>query len=258
MTTISAPILIPFPTKDALRDALSAFVTKASAESIAKRGVFAVAISGGNVPKLLGGLIDNPNVQWNKWHVYYADERVVPLEHPDSNHKLCTDELWSKVPIPENQIHPIDTTDSVAAFSEAYARDLTEGFDPLGSGTAQTPFKFDLALLRMGSDGHTASLFPGSPALWASEDQLVACVEDAPREPKKRVTFTLPLLNRSSRVAFVCTGAEKAEALKTVLDNPDAGLPAARVKPTHPGQVYWFVDEAAAGKVEYPRTPFQL
>lgn len=190
------------------------------------------------------------------------DERVVPPDHPESNHKLCTDTLWSKVAIPKDQIHnPIGTSNNLSdlnQLSEAYARDLPEGFNPNDLGTVQMPFLFDLTILRMGSDGHTASLFPGGTALSSPDDQLAAYLEDAPREPKKRLTFTLPMINKSSRVAFVCTGAEKAEALKSVLDRPEEGLPAARVKPAYPGQVYWFVDDAAAGKVEYPKTPFQL
>ncbi|TEB31784.1 6-phosphogluconolactonase [Coprinellus micaceus] len=250
MSTPSAPVLFSFPTKDGLRDALSSFVAKTSADAIAKHGSFAIAISGGNVPKPLGGLIKEPTVQWDKWHVYYVDERVVPLDHADSNHKLCLDTLWSKVPIPQGQIHPIDTNhlDNLQQLSISYAQGLKADSNLPSSGDIPS---FDLILLRLGADGHTASLFPGRPALSTSADQLITFAEDAPREPSKRVTFTISVINNALRVAFVCTGAEKAEALKNVLDGPEKGLPASRVKPA-----YWFVDDSASAKAGYQRTPF--
>jgi 6-phosphogluconolactonase len=107
----------------------------------------------------------------------------------------------------------------------------------------------------MGPDGHTASLFPGHELL-SEEDRWVAYVEDSPKPPSKRITFTYPVINHAARVAFVAVGKEKVDMLKSVLDNPEVGLPSARVKPVFPGKVFWFVDDAAAAKVEYPRTSF--
>lgn len=188
--------------------------------------------------------------------VFYADERVVPLDHPDSNHKLCTDELFSKVPIPKDNIHTIDLSlaDDLEELSDAYEKELIREFAQKDS--ARFPI-FDLILLGTGPDGHTASLFPGHPLL-TEEDRWVAYIEDSPKPPPKRVTLTYPVINHAVRVAFVASGAAKADTLQTVLDKPEEGLPSSRVRPAHPGQVYWFVDDPAVSKVQYPRTPFKL
>ena len=188
-------------------------------------------------------------------HVYYADERVVPLDHPDSNHKLCTDELFSKVPIPPANIHPIDTTllDDIEELADSYEQELIREFAQKDS--ARFPI-FDLILLGMGPDGHTASLFPGHELL-TEEDRWVAYIEDSPKPPPKRVTLTYPVINHAARVAFVAAGEGKADVLETIMDHPKAGLPSSRVRPRQPGHLYWFVDDAASRKVQYPRTPFQ-
>lgn len=188
--------------------------------------------------------------------VFYADERVVPLDHPDSNHRLCTDELFSKVPIPTDNIHPIDPSlaDDLEELSDAYEKELIREFAQKDS--ARFPI-FDLILLGTGPDGHTASLFPGHPLL-TEEDRWVAYIEDSPKPPPKRVTFTYPVINHAVRVAFVVGDPAKADTLQTILDKPEEGLPASRVRPGHPGQVYWFVDNAVLHKVQYPRTPFKL
>ncbi|KAI0786013.1 6-phosphogluconolactonase [Abortiporus biennis] len=248
----SAPILYSFSNPEELVDALSHFIVKAQKEAVEKRGKFTVAISGGSLPQFLNGLIGKPGVKWDKWQVFYADERVVPLDHPDSNHKLCMDKLFSKVPIPPDNIHAIDYSlkDDLEDLSDAYEKELIHEF--ANKDSARFPI-FDLILLGVGPDGHTASLFPNHPLL-SEEDRWVAYIEDSPKEPPQRITLTYPVINHASRVAFVATGAGKADTLKTVLDEPEAGLPASRVRPITPGQVFWFVDDAAASKVEYPRT----
>ena len=139
-------------------------------------------------------------------------------------------------------------------MSDAYEKNLIQEFAQKDS--ARFPI-FDLILLGMGPDGHTASLFP-SHELLSESDRWVAYIEDSPKPPPKRITFTYPVINHASRIVFVCTGAEKADVLHSVLDHPEAGLPAARVKPVFPGQLYWFTDDAAAAKVTYPKTQFKL
>jgi 6-phosphogluconolactonase len=205
--------------------------------------------------------------------VFYADERVVPLDHEDSNHKLCTTELFSKVPIPQENIHVIDpsldadadgsgnskygtkeVTAGLEEVADAYEKALIREF--ASANAARFPV-FDLILLGTGPDGHTASLFPGH-ALLSEDDRWVAPIADSPKPPSRRVTLTLPVLNHAARVAFVAAGAGKADTLKTVLDKPEEGLPSSRIRPKEPGQLYWFVDDAAVSKVEYPRTPFQF
>lgn len=189
-------------------------------------------------------------------HVYYADERVVPLDHPDSNHKLCTEALFSKVPIPAANIHPLDTSlfDDLEELSDAYEQELIREFAQKDS--ARFPV-FDLILLGMGPDGHTASLFPGHELL-NEEDRWVAYIEDSPKPPAKRITLTFPVINHAFRVVFVATGTGKADTLKTVLDHPEAGLPSSRVRPRQPGQLYWFVDDAASENVKYEKASFEI
>ncbi|KAG6842487.1 hypothetical protein C0991_000013 [Blastosporella zonata] len=248
----SPPVLVSFQSTDLLVDGLAAFILTAQKESIDKKGRFTIALSGGSLPKMLSGLISNSSVKWDKWQIFYVDERVVPLDDPDSNHLACTKHLFSKVPIPAENIHPIDTTllDDLQNLSDSYEKDLIREFAQKDS--ARFPI-FDLILLGMGPDGHTASLFPGHELL-AEEDRWVAYLEDSPKPPSKRITFTYPVINHAHRVAFVAAGKEKVDTLCTILDHPEQGLPSARVKPVYPGQLYWFVDDAASAKVQYPRS----
>jgi 6-phosphogluconolactonase len=252
----NAPILNCFPNVDVLVESLADFILKAQKESIDKRGRFCVALSGGSLPKMLRGLIGHPGVKWDKWQVFYADERAVPLDHPDSNHALCTTHLFSKIPLPESNIHPLDPglLSDLEELSDAYEKELIREFAQKDS--ARFPV-FDLILLGMGGDGHTASLFPGHELLM-EEDRWVAYIEDSPKPPPRRITFTFPVINHAARVVFVAAGADKAEVLSTVLDNPEEGLPSSRVRPVSSGHLYWFVDEAAAAQAKYPRTPVKL
>jgi len=252
----NAPILLSFPSTVELISSLADFVVKAQKDSIDKKGRFTIALSGGSLPVMLRGLLGHPGVKWNKWQVFYVDERVVPLDHPDSNHRACTEALGLQHMMPPENIHTIDVSllNDLEELSDAYEKDLIREFAQKDS--ARFPV-FDLILLGMGPDGHTASLFPGHELL-NEEDRWVAYVEDSPKPPPRRITFTYPVINHAARVAFVAAGAAKAPILKSVLDHPENGLPAARVRPVYPGHLYWFVDDDAVTGVEYPRTPFQL
>jgi 6-phosphogluconolactonase len=188
--------------------------------------------------------------------VFYADERVVPLDHPDSNHHLCHAVLFSAVPIPSANIHTIDPNllDDLEELSDAYEKLLVKEFAQKDS--ARFPV-FDLILLGLGPDGHTASLFPGHELL-VEEDRWVAYLDDSPKPPPKRITLAYPVINHAARVAFVATGEGKTNTLAKVLDSPEEGLPASRVRPRLPGCLYWFVDDAASAKTQYPKTAFLL
>lgn len=249
------PTLYVMKNADEVVSALASYVLHAQKEAVEKKGRFTVALSGGSLPKMLRGLIGVESVDWDKWQVYYADERAVPLDHPDSNHALCEKELYSKVPIPKENIHPIDTTllDDLEELSDAYEKALILQF--ASKDSARFPI-FDLILLGMGPDGHTCSLFPGHELL-AEEDRWVAYLEDSPKPPPKRITLTYPVINHALRVAFVATGAGKQEMLSKVLDQPELGLPCSRVRPTG-GSVCWFVDEDAAALVRYERTEWEV
>jgi 6-phosphogluconolactonase len=255
-------ILYSFPSTTDLIPSLASFILKAQKEAIDKKGRFTVAISGGSLPKMLSGLINNPAAKWDRWHVFYADERCVRLDHPDSNHKLCMDTLFSKVPIPNENIQtiniPADCPDpdslDIEEICDDYEHKLVAEFAQ--KDAARFPV-FDLLLLGIGPDGHTCSLFPGHELL-TEENRWVAPIEDSPKPPPRRITLTYAVVNHAARVAFVATGEGKVDVLGTILDKPEAGLPAARVRPAYPGQVWWFVDDAASAKVQYEKSPFKL
>jgi len=253
----SPPVLHSFASAQDIPAALAAFILRAQKESIEKKGRFSLALSGGSLPKQLKGLIGNAAVRWDKWQVFYADERAVALDHPDSNHNLAQSELFDHVPIPPGNIHTIDTTllDDLEELADAYEKELIHEFAQKDS--ARFPV-FDLILLGIGEDGHTCSLFPGHELL-AESDGWVAYLDDSPKPPPKRITLTFPVLNHASRVAFVAAGAGKVDILPLVLDKPEEHrLPASRVKLAYPGQVYWFVDDAASAKVAFAKTTFKL
>jgi 6-phosphogluconolactonase len=144
--------------------------------------------------------------------------------------------------------------DDLEELSDAYEKELIREFAQKDS--ASFPI-FDLILLGIGPDGHTASLFPGHELL-SEADRWVAYIEDSPKPPPKRITFTYPVINHAARVAFVATGAGKVEILPSILDTPDLGLPAARVRPVATGQLVWFVDDAASAKVKLAKADFKL
>ena len=257
LSSSPSPPLLPRPSENpSIRRAssLSPFLVDLSPSS--SEALSTIRVSSGTSGEHLGCLSLVSPIAHLCRHVYYVDERVVPLDHADSNHRACVETLFSKVPIPQEQIHPIDESllDDLEELSDSYEKELIKEFAQKDS--ARFPI-FDLILLGMGPDGHTASLFPGHELL-AEDDRWVAYLEDSPKPPPKRITLTFPVINHASRIVFVAAGGEKADTLKVILDDPEAGLPAARVKPVFPGQLYWFTDDAAARKVSYPRTQFRL
>ncbi|QRV76129.1 glucosamine-6-phosphate isomerases/6-phosphogluconolactonase [Ceratobasidium sp. AG-Ba] len=254
--TPQPPVLFSFSSSPALVDSLAEFIVKSQTEAIEKRKKFTVALSGGSLPKMLKGLIGRKDIPWDQWYIYFADERLVSLDHEDSNYGLCKKEFLSHVPIPEKNIHTINTSilDDAEEVADQYEKILIQEFAQKDS--ARFPV-FDLILLGMGPDGHTCSLFPGHELL-SEGDRWIAPIEDSPKPPPRRITFTFPVLNHASRCVFVASGEGKQEMLKDVLDHPEKGLPCSRVRPISPGQVYWFVDDAASARVEYTKTSFKL
>lgn len=207
-------------------------------------GPFALNLSGGSTPKLLyESMATEPyrdRIDWARVHIFFGDERFVPMDHPDSNYKMARDALLSHVPIPAANVHPVETEtgtpeDAAAAYAETlktyYGTDTLDPAQPL----------FQVTLLGLGEDGHTASLFPGTAAL-AERGAWVTSVIGAKPEP--RITMTYPILAASGVVVFLVAGAGKHDILHRVLDR-DPTLPASHVEPDH--DFYVFCDAAAKG-----------
>eukprot|EP00041_Stephanoeca_diplocostata_P022538 m.539241 g.539241 ORF g.539241 m.539241 type:complete len:237 (+) comp22088_c0_seq17:494-1204(+) len=178
----------------------------------------------------------------DRWRVFFVDERVVPLDHADSNFLGCNEKLFDHVNIDPSHIFKIDPSLPPDECATAYETHLRTVFGE--NITAANPPKFDLMLLGMGPDGHTASLFPEHPLLEV-DDVLVASITNSPKPPPGRITLTLPVINAADRIVFVCTGAGKAPNLAKVLHKEEPLLPAARVSGSN---IEWFVDSDAAAE----------
>jgi 6-phosphogluconolactonase len=234
-----------------LPDATALFRTAAeqvcasSRAAVAARGRFALALAGGRTPRGLYALLARDAtfrgaIPWDRTHVYWGDERHVPPEHPDSNYRMAREALLDHVPLPGANVHrvPVEEPDARRA-AERYEHDLRAGFALAGA----TPPRFDLVVLGLGADGHTASLFPGAEAL--DETVRLAVATRAPAPPIERITLTLPVLNHAACVAFLVSGADKAAVVRAVLAEPRGPpLPAQRVRPA--GRLVWLLDAAAA------------
>jgi len=254
------PNLFAFPGVDALAPALRSYIIQSQAAGIARHDSFKVAVSGGSLPKTLATALlapsSGPNdvVEWNKWEIFFADERAVPLDHEDSNYALLKKELLDK--LPEDQkpaVRPIDVThlEDTQELADQYEKTLVGSFASRDS--VRLPI-FDLLLLGCGPDGHTCSLFPGH-ALLRENDAWVAPIEDSPKPPARRITLTLPVVTHAVRIAFVATGGGKKEIMKQIFDTSD-GLPCTLVNETAGDRASWFVDEPAVEGVAFPRRAF--
>lgn len=241
---------------DELGTDLTDYIAELSDTSVKERGVFALALSGGSLISLMRKLCEGPynkTVDWGKWYIFWADERVVAKNHADSNYKLAKDGLFSKVPIVSNHVHSINDSVSAEEAASEYEfaiRQLVKSRVISVSDISDCP-KFDLILLGMGSDGHVASLFPNHPVL-DEKNEWVTFITDSPKSPPERITFTLPVINSASNVAVVVTGDSKADAVHLVIDDigPDCpSVPARLVQPTK-GKLVWFLDKPAASKLD--------
>lgn len=257
--------LYAFTGVDTLASALRAYVIACQNTGLQRHGVFKVAVSGGSLPKTLAEALLAPSqgeddvVKWDKWEIFFADERAVPLEDADSNYAALKTELLSKLPdgTPQPTVHTIDPQQigDTQELADQYEKVLVRSFASRDS--VKLPI-FDLILLGCGPDGHTCSLFPGHELL-REVDAWVAPIEDSPKPPPRRITLTLPVVNHAVRVAFVATGGGKKDIMKKIFEhNPHNGLPCALVNEGTGDRCSWFVDNAAVEGVSYPRRPFSL
>jgi 6-phosphogluconolactonase len=246
---VSAPLdLRRLTTPQDLFQAAAEEVIRAATDAVAERGRFTIALSGGSTPKNLYTLIAanaSASLPWAQMFFFWGDERHVPPDDPDSNYRMAKEALLSKVPVPPANIFPIPAENKDAsAAADAYEQTLQKFF-ALAPG--EFP-RFDLILLGMGPDGHTASLFPETEALQEKSRLVVANWVE--KMKTSRITFTLPVLNAARCVAFLVSGTDKAAVLHEVLESnaPSEKYPSKLVQPGE-GKLIWFVDRAAASEL---------
>jgi 6-phosphogluconolactonase len=238
---MSAPAVEILADPAALADRVAEWLLAAA---LAAKERFAVSLSGGSTPRLLYERLAAPPIRdrfpWPIVHWYWGDERFVPPDDPASNYRMVREAMLSHAPVPLANIHPVPTVGMIPdAAARAYERELTRFYGAGTLGPARP--LFDVMLLGLGPDGHTASLFPGTDALVERERWVVA-VLGAKAEP--RITLTYPAVESSRRVAFLVAGAEKRDILRRLRAGA-ADLPASRLKPV--GSLTIFADAAAAG-----------
>ncbi len=239
-----------------LVDRAGHFFVDCATAAVAERGRFCVALSGGSTPKglhrALAGETNDAELRqrvkampWAQTEIFFGDERYVPADDAESNYRMARETLLDRVPIPPGQVHPMPTgfADPADAATD-YAATLQQVLQPLAG---ECPC-FDLILLGMGGDGHTASLFPGTAAVHETQRWVIAHWVE--KLNANRITLTPPVLCAARHVAFLVSGGDKAEVLHRVLNGPYVPdeLPSQVVKP-QPGSLTWFLDQAAAARL---------
>lgn len=227
----------------ALMRAAADEIVSLAGQAVSERGRFSWALSGGSTPRDLFHLLASDEYRgrmpWNVIHFFWGDERHVPPDHPDSNFRMAREAMLDAVPVPPGNVHRVPAEEPDASWAAAEYEATLRSFFELSEG--EWP-RFDLILLGLGKDGHTASLFPGGDAVNERRRLVVAPWVEA--QKTFRITFTPPVLNHARRAMFLAAGGDKAEALRAVLEGarePER-YPAQIVE----GNVSWWVDRAAA------------
>jgi 6-phosphogluconolactonase len=212
-------------------------------EAVARKDSFAVAVSGGSTPRAMHRLLSQEpylaDMPWQKTHFFWVDERMVPFDHPDSNYGAAQKDLMSMIPIPADQVHPMPAMMRPEEGADLYQAKLKTFFQDLGS---LDPV-FDLIILGIGTDGHTASLFPGQPSN-QEPDRWVLSVKGG-KPDVFRLTLTYAVLNSARHILFLVSGDTKAAVVKTLIEDRHAQLPAAKIQPLN-GKMTWLLDQKAA------------
>ncbi|MEZ4515522.1 MAG: 6-phosphogluconolactonase [Chloroflexota bacterium] len=245
------PEVVVLPDADAVAKAAAKRFAQVTTTAVRDRGLASVALSGGSTPLAMFHLLASPlyqtNLPWDDIHIFWADERLVPPESPGSNYGQAEMALLCHVPLPAANIHRMRGEWPAGKALADYTAQLARFAEQTGDQPAAWP-RMDLVLLGLGSDGHTASLFPGSPV--ATDLSVLPAHADYDGRPAERLTLTPPVLNAARQVIFLVTGASKAEAVAATLGDECDPLhwPAQRIQPES-GTRVWLMDEAAAEKL---------
>jgi 6-phosphogluconolactonase len=230
-----------FENSEQLAQAAAELFADQARRAVAARGRFCVALAGGSTPRqTYQQLARSPlreQIPWTRIHIFWGDERCVPVDDPRSNAHMAREALLEHVPIPADQIHNMSCAKEPEAAARIYQQLLQDFFQP-------DPPRFDLILLGLGEDGHTASLFPGTPGLQQRE-QLVILVQK-PGEDFARLSLSLPLINLARMLVFLVSGPKKTRIFKAIQRGPAARYPAQLIAPSD-GELQWLVDREAAG-----------
>jgi len=245
----ASPDVRIFPDPPALFQGATEEFVKQAAAATQSRGKFVVSLAGGSTPKgLFNVLAARQDLPWDKIYVFFGDERHVPPDDPESNYRMARESLLSKVPIPAEHVFRIPAEDPDAHHAaENYEQTLRKFF------VSPAFPRFDLILLGMGPDGHTASLFPGGKALEEKSRWVVA--DWVEKFKTDRITLTLPVLNNAAAVMFLVSGSDKAATLKEVLQGkqPAERFPSKLIQPAE-GTLIWMVDDEAAAALTARRS----
>jgi 6-phosphogluconolactonase len=235
-----------FKTETEVLQNLAKYIAAVAEKSIKARDRFTIALSGGSSPKklyeLLAGKYDD-KIDWDKVYFFFGDERDVPLNHKDSNYLMAKTALFDPLEINPANVFAVQTNLGAEEAAKEYTRNLINFFD--GSNAS-----FDLVLLGLGDNSHTASLFPHTSVLKDDTASIQALYIDEVK--MNRITFTAPLINNACNIVFLVYGAGKAEAVKHIIEDKRdiQEYPAQLIKPTGSGNLLWFLDEAAAAALE--------
>ncbi|HDY82710.1 MAG TPA: 6-phosphogluconolactonase [Halieaceae bacterium] len=210
----------------AVAEAAAQKIQKAAEEAIARSGSFSLVLAGGSTPVSVYRLLAAQEADWPAWQFYFGDERCLPADDPERNSVMATQNLFEHIPVQDHQIHVILAENGAEAAAAAYANKIS------------SVMPFDLVLLGLGEDGHTASLFPGQEH---PEGQLVVPVHDAPKPPPDRVSLNYGALASATEILFLVSGKGKAEAVKQWRNGQD--IPAARLSKLHEPEI--LIDTAA-------------
>ncbi len=226
------------PDKSALIERSLELVLAKLEDAISQRDIATIALAGGSTPKPLYEKLAEQDLPWDKIHVFWGDERYVPADHPDSNQGMARHAWLDKVPLPAANIHPMSTSASDPAAAAAQHEVELQAFFKLSDGTFPA---FDIILLGIGDDGHTASLFPHTEALQV-RDRLITVGN---KDGQPRITFTAPSINHAHAVLFLVAGASKRHALDHIFASEDDDMlyPARLIQPQ--GELWWLLDHAA-------------
>jgi len=210
-----------FATADQVAEAACAQILTAAEQAIAERGRFKLVLAGGTTPEKVYRLLGKAEADWSKWYIYYGDERCLPADDPDRNSMIAENSLLAEVPIPATQIFTIPAELGPEAGALHYRKTVADALP------------FDLVLLGMGEDGHTASLFPGHVH---NTDELTHPVYNSPKPPPERVSLSAKALSETRRLIFLITGKNKQAPVKQWREGAD--LPVATIAPASPVAIY--------------------